>query len=126
MTRPAQSMPDPDAPPSVLVKTFLRPYTYRQLTGHAAQRGLTLSELLSLLADASLRPVDGLPARRRRNTRRVADYDAEIRAMNADGMNDSQIGRALGFTPTTIRSRRDAMGLPKRAAQGRKKKEAVS
>jgi len=60
-------MPDPDAPPSVLVKTFLRPYTYRQLTGHAAQRGLTLSELLSLLADASLQPVDGTRRRRRGN-----------------------------------------------------------
>lgn len=44
--------------PVVPVKTFLRPSTYKQLTGHAANRGMSLPNLLSLLADAALKPVE--------------------------------------------------------------------
>lgn len=116
MTRPAQSMPDPDAPPSVLVKTFLRPYTYRQLTAHAATRGITLDVLLSRLADASLHPVKKPSARRV-----AADHDEQIRELNGQGLNDSEIGRRLGFSNSAISIRREAMGLPKRTTQGRKK-----
>lgn len=49
-------MPSNDAP-AVPVHTWLRTSTYRQLAAHGAQRGLTVPELLSRLADASLKPV---------------------------------------------------------------------
>ena len=44
--------------PCVPVRTWLRPSTYRELTGHARRRGVSLDLLLSKLADASLHPVD--------------------------------------------------------------------
>lgn len=47
-----------DDSPSVLVKTYLRPSTYRELYGHGQRRGATVGELLSKLADASIRPAE--------------------------------------------------------------------
>lgn len=44
--------------PSVPIKTWLRPSTYRQFVAHAAQRRITVGELLSRLADASLKPIE--------------------------------------------------------------------
>lgn len=54
----------PSDGPVVPVKTFLRPSTYKQLTGHAANRGMKLPMLLSLLADASLKPIDAPESKR--------------------------------------------------------------
>lgn len=74
--------------PCVQVRTWLRPSTFRQLTGHAVNRGLTLDQLLSKLADASLRPTEIPPERTstsalaRRKPRRSLTVDEWARAQD--------------------------------------------
>jgi len=97
-------MPDPDAPPSVPVKTFLRPSTYRQLTGHAAQRGMTVAELVSKLADASLKPV---PKRKRVHKPHVFldnTQRAEVRELVARGHHPANVAALFEVSEGTVKN----------------------
>lgn len=102
--------------PCVLTKTLLRPSTYRVFRAKAEQMGTTVDVLLSRMADAAVKP-------RTAKARSLAatQLDNRIRALNAAGMNDSEIARHIGKSSSWVSKQRSDLGLPKRAAQGRKK-----
>ncbi|MEQ6899271.1 hypothetical protein [Microbacterium sp. KR10-403] len=84
--------------PCVQVRTWLRPSTFRQLTGHAANRGLTLGELISKLADAALRPTEIPPER----TAATSTGRKRRRSLTADERAQAQMMRDAGDTLATI------------------------
>lgn len=93
-----------DDQPAVPVRTLLRPSTYRELTAHAALRRLTLAELLSKLADASLHPID-MPkpqTPRRRYTRLGATDREQVRRRAAHGEKHTTLAHVYGVSVATI------------------------
>lgn len=102
--------PDMDAP-CVVVKTMLRPSTYRDLRGHAAVRGVDVGELLSRLADASLHRdpemvQNGQP-------RKLTDVQVtEMLALRSTGRwSQSALAKRFGVSqPTISRLCSDAVG----------------
>ena len=101
----------PNDDPVVQVKTWLRPSTFRELTGHARRRGMDLALLLSKLADASLHPVEVAPERtvseptptgRKRRRVLTADDWAEAQAMRDAGATLTAIGERFDVSPATV------------------------
>lgn len=87
--------------PCVPVRTWLRPSTYRELTGHARRRGMNLDVLLSKLADASLHPVDWPGDQTVKPTRKPR------RVLTADELEQAQAMRGAGETLAAIAERFD-------------------
>lgn len=96
--------------PIVPVKAWLRPWTFRQLTAHAVTRGITVGELLSRLADASLQPVEkrariiapktSQPSRRRTKPLTVAQQEF------AADLSDPRHGTLTGYQTHRCRCER--------------------
>ncbi|MDF2576180.1 MAG: hypothetical protein K0S05_3092 [Agromyces sp.] len=104
---------DEDAP-CVLVRTDLRPSTFRAFEAEAKRRKVTVAELLSTLADAAVR----------RRRKPAADFDARIRALNEEGLSDNRIAKCLGISQSTVSGRRRRLGLesptPRAEGSGRR------
>lgn len=110
-----RSAPDStiDDAPIVPVRSVLRPSTYRALAVVAKDKGLEdVGAVLARLAELSLQPKAARRVKRRRRTpEEFAAIDARIRALNAQGMSDGRIARALGLPQPLVSQRRRGMGL---------------
>lgn len=81
----------------VPVKTWLSTATYRQLSGHAKQRGVDVPELLAQLADASLKPM------KQKYTRITAPMITAARQRLASGDTLSEIADDYGCSRLGLR-----------------------
>jgi len=110
--------PLPDDP-CVPVRTMLRPSTFRQLAGHAALRGMTVAEIVSKLADASLKPVEfpkprvatpsGMQVftekgkkRHKKHVRLGTAQRAEVRRLLAEGAAPAALAELFEVSRSTI------------------------
>lgn len=97
--------------PSVPIRVFLRPSTYRAFDRTA--RALHLPDVATLLSRMADRSVE-----RDR-------IDSRLRELNALGFSDNRIARELGVAQSAVSRRRRRLGLssptPRRAGSGRKR-----
>lgn len=101
---------------TVDVRTKIRRDEYRYLFDLAERTpGVTVGALVAELVHRQLT----VPARPQRRCM-TADDHRRVRELNALGRNDTQIGRAIGFAPSTVSEYRRLVGLPKRSPAGRK------
>lgn len=103
----------------VLVRTDLRPSTYRVLAAYAKEQHLDVGAVLSALADRAVRK----PSRRRSGD----EVDAQIRALNAQGVSDNRIAKQIGLAQSSVSRRRRLMRLepPRPRSGGRQAKTAA-
>lgn len=88
----------------VLVRTDLRPSTYRALERYAREHRTTVGAVLSLIADRAVQP-------KTRRPRVGDDVDARIRELNAQGLSDNKIAKQLGIAQSTVSARRRRMRI---------------
>lgn len=93
----------------VLVRVDLRPSTYRILARYAKERHVEVGDVVSLLADRAVcRPK---PPQKRKAQRVEDDLDREIRRLNAEDRNDTQIAEVIGLSMVSVWRRRKNLGL---------------
>lgn len=95
----------------VLVRSDLRPSTYRILARYAKERHVEVGEVLSLLADRAVSKPKPKPPQKRKAERVEDDLDREIRRLNAEDRNDTQIADEIGLSMVSVWRRRKNLGL---------------
>lgn len=104
-----------DDTPCVDVRVRLRPSTYRAFALRGKELGVAeVGELLSRLADRALGP----------RVNAEDPIDRRIRTLNADGLTDTAIARAVGMSQPTVSRRRRALGLQSPRPRGPSRKAA--
>lgn len=106
-----------DDTPCVLVRADLRPSTYQVLTAAAKDRGMTVGDLLSRLADKATAKAPQ-PARKK-YVRVTPELEARIRALHADGLTDSSIARRIGISQGSASRHARRLGLEPNGTGGR-------
>lgn len=137
--RQGQPVDPIDDSPAVLVRTVLRPSTYKEFARHAKELHLEVGDLLSRLADRAVgtAPVTApapaavavdrapKPTDERHRTPRVEDpIDRRIRTLNADGLTDTAIACAVGLSQPSVSRRRRLLGLQSPRPRGPNRKAA--
>ncbi|MDQ7877338.1 hypothetical protein Q9R08_05040 [Microbacterium sp. QXD-8] len=117
--------------PTVPVRTYLRPWTYRQFEQRAKATGRTVAEVLSALADAAVPPRPDRPAqvggeKPMRRSKALPGTDDRIRDLNAAAFTDGEIAQRIGMSLSWTRTRRGALGLESpKAKNGRRRSSAT-
>lgn len=96
--------PPDDDPPCVLVRSDLRMSTYKAFDIAARERGVTVGELLSDLADRVVH-------RRSRPRGSSEEIDQRIRELNAQQFSDNRIAKSIGLAQSAVSTRRKRLGL---------------
>lgn len=109
----------------MVVKSEIPMSTWRELEKFARHEGYTgVGELLAVIADRAV-----IRARTRKRLQQEVemqdhaprdDLDHEIKRLNAEGKNDSEIGKLLNRSFSVISQRRRRMALPKQGRGGRR------
>lgn len=108
----------------ITVRSSLRPSTYKVFARHAKELGIEVGDLLSRLADRSVKPAE-LPARPKARRPHVEDdIDARIRHLNGSGLTDTEIARQIGMSQPNTSLRRRRMGLQSPTPKGGRRKAA--
>ncbi len=132
-----------DDSPAVLVRAVLRPSTYKAFARHAKELHLEVGDLLSRLADRAVgtaplpapaptvapveptpKPTDERGGTRGRPVHVEDPIDRRIRTLNADGLTDTAIARAVGMSQPSVSRRRRLLGLQSPRPRGPNRKAA--
>lgn len=111
-----------DDSPCVLVRTDLRMSTYQAFARAAKARGVEIGTLLSELADRAVVNPKRVTAEQPRRPRRAMtdELREQIRGMNAQGMSDGAIARALDMPQPSVSLCRRTLGLTSPSKYARK------
>ena len=132
-----------DDSPAVLVRALVRPSTYKAFARHAKELHLEVGDLLSRLADRAVgtaplpapaptvapveptpKPTDERGGTRGRPVHVEDPIDRRIRILNADGLTDTAIARAVGMSQPSVSRRRRLLGLQSPRPGGPNRKAA--
>ncbi len=114
-----------DNAPCVLVRTTLRPSTWRVLARFAKENDCEVGAVLSILADRAVLPRERLRAEPKpvgAVRQPTDDIDRRIAELNAAQMNDEDIAAVVGLHQTSVSRRRRLLGL---RSPGRRTKRAA-
>ncbi|SDR71971.1 AsnC family protein [Microbacterium paraoxydans] len=132
-----------DDSPAVLVRAVLRPSTYKAFARHAKELHIEVGDLLSRLADRAVgtaplaapeptvapvepgpKPIAARGGTRGRPVHVEDPIDRRIRTLNADGLTDTAIARAVGMSQPSVSRRRRLLGLQSPRPRGPNRKAA--
>lgn len=98
---------------SVPVTIYLPKSTYRLFAGAAAERKLSVGQLVALVVIATHRK----PPPKQKRPFTQADLD-RIKALHAEGLSDLRIAATIGRAQSKVSDHRRKMGLPRNFEPG--------
>lgn len=93
---------------TIIVPVSLPEPLYQALAAQAAEARVPVGLLIARGLERAVRP------HVKKRSALVLELQAKIRALNAEGLNDTQIAKRLGVHQVTASKHRREMGLPKR------------